>query len=141
MITGKNVILILQRTGDGLKKVFDTYSFMQYAEIETTQRKGLVTLEPTNFGKSYKKLDGQTDTSGWEEWILYSSNNFDNEFAIADEERHAQRGWLGVNFRDRIKEDGRGVDDKGRLGITYISHSGLQCEETHVGIWLQNLVL
>lgn len=108
---------------------------MQWARIKTPLREGLVAMEPTKFGKPYKELDDQTDESGWEEWALYSSNGFDNEFARADEVRYAQIGWWGVNFRDRMKEDGRGVDDKGRLGIIYISHNGLQYEKTHTGLW------
>ncbi len=108
---------------------------MQYALVETSQRTGLVAMEPTNFGRSYKELDSQTDESGWEEWVLYSSDGFDNEFAKADEARYAQRGWWGVNFRDRIKEDGRGLDDKGKLGVVYVSHNGLEYEQTHTGIW------
>ncbi len=104
---------------------------MQYAIIETNQRKGLVALEPTNFGKSFNKLDSQTDESGWEEWVLYSSDGFDNEFAKADEARYAQRGWWGVNFRDRIVPADNAVDEKGRLHATYVSHAGLEWQKRY----------
>ncbi len=108
---------------------------MQYAKVVTPAKEALVALEPSNWGADYQKLFDQTDVSGAELWAAYSHANFNNPLQKSDEARYeAMHGWAEI-LRDVVREDGRGTDDKGRLGMNYVSHAGTEWEKTHKGIW------
>ncbi|MBI3190445.1 hypothetical protein HYZ41_01945, partial [archaeon] len=106
---------------------------MPYAEIETTQRKAKVALEPKGFGLPYQKLHDMTDVSGYELFLLESTNNFNNDFQKAMESTYKEKGWFGLILRDIVR-DGKGADGKGRLNINYISHAGTEWEKEH-DVW------
>lgn len=106
---------------------------MQYARVITPVRKALIALKPTNWGKPYQKLFNQTNVSGREAWLAYSSNNFNNPFQQADEARYEKRGWWAELFRDAVREGGKG-EVNGRLDIVYVSHAGTKWERIHSGI-------
>jgi len=101
---------------------------MQYAEIITPVRKALIALEPTGWDEPYQRLFDQTDTSGWEEWLLYKENNFNNLFQKADEKRYKERSGFAVIFRDIVRNGGKG-EKNGKLNIDYISHAGTEWEK------------
>jgi len=107
---------------------------MQYAEIITPVRKALIALEPTGWDEPYQRLFDQTDTSGWEEWLLYKENNFNNLFQKADEKRYKERSGFAVIFRDIVRNGGKG-EKNGKLNIDYISHAGTEWEKKHSNIW------
>lgn len=106
---------------------------MEYAKLTMPVRTALISMEPTNWGAPYQKLFEQTDESGWEEWLLYSDNNFNNPFQKADEKRYKQKGWWAVIFRDIVREGGKG-EKNGRLNLYYISHAGTEWEKKH-NVW------
>ena len=105
---------------------------MDYEKIMPI-RKARIALEPTGFGKPYKKLFEQTDVSGYEVWLLESYNNFQNPFAMASEALYDKMEWWGEIFRDKIVES-FGIDDKGRLKVKYISHAETEWEKEH-DVW------
>jgi len=107
---------------------------MSYAKVKTPIRTALISTEPTGWGEPYKDLFDQTDTSGHEAWLAYSFNNFSNKFQAADQKRYSERGWWGEIFHDIIRNGYRGIDDKGRLNINYISHAGTKWERHH-DVW------
>ena len=84
---------------------------MPYAKVTTSVRESLISLEPYGWGRPYKELHAQTDVSGYEKWLAYSKDNFNNPFQQA--------------------EGGRGVDAKGRLSLVYVSHAGTEWEQVH----------
>jgi hypothetical protein len=104
---------------------------MRYTKVITSVREALISLEPIGWGRPYRELHGLTDVSGYEKWLAYSQNNFDNPFQQADEARFGARGWWAEIVRDKVREGGRGVDKKGRLNLVYISHAGTKWERVH----------
>ena len=105
---------------------------MDYEKITPT-RTAKIAIEPTDFGKPYKKLFEQTDVSGYEVWLLESYNNFQNPFAKASEALYDKMEWWAEIFRDKIVES-FGIDDKGRLKVKYISHYKTEWEKEH-DVW------
>ena len=95
---------------------------MQYAEIITPVRKALIALEPTGWNEPYQKLHKQTDESGWEEWLLYKENNFNNLFQKADKKRYKERDIYAVIFRDIVRNGGKGGKN-GKPNIYYFFYS------------------
>ena len=108
---------------------------MQYAEIETVQRKAKIVLEPEGWGKSYQELHDQTDVSGYEEYLLASTNSFNNPFQQAMEGTFKQRGWFGIILRDVVRNGGKGTDDRGRLNLNYVSHAGTEWKKEN-NVWV-----
>ena len=104
---------------------------MQYAKIRS--RSALISLEPTGWGEPYQKLHEQTGESGWEEWLLYKENNFNNLFQKADKKRYKERDIYAVIFRDIVRNGGKG-EKNGKLNIDYISHAGTEWEKKN-NVW------
>ena len=104
---------------------------MPYAKVITPVREALISFEGTGWGRPYKELQAQTDVSGYEKWLAYSSGNFDNPFQQSDEARFEDRGWWAEIVKDLVREGGKGVDDKGRLNLVYVSHAGTEWEQVH----------
>jgi len=104
---------------------------MLYAKVRTQVRKGLISLELTNWYSSLQNLFDQTDVSGKEVYLAYSYNNFKNPFQQADEQRYKERGWWAELFRDIVREGGKGVDNKDRLDVVYVSHAGTKWQKEH----------
>jgi len=109
---------------------------MDYEKIMPI-RKARIALEPTGFGKPYKKLFEQTDVSGYEVWLLESYNNFQNPFAMASEALYDKMEWWGEILRDVIVES-FGIDDKGRLKVKYVSHAETEWEKEH-DVWFPKI--
>jgi len=106
---------------------------MQYAGV-IAQVERLIALEPTNWGAPLQKLFEQVYVSGWELYLAFRHNNFQNPLQQADEQRYKERGSWTEILRDTVKEGGKGRDYKGRLDLVYISHAGTGWEKTH-RIW------
>lgn len=107
---------------------------MAYAEIETIQRPAKIVLEPAGWGMPYQMLHNQTDVSGYEMFLLESIDKFNNAFQQAMQGVYDQRGWFELILRDVVRNSGRGTDDKGRLNIDYVSHSGMEWEKKR-NVW------
>jgi len=112
---------------------------MQYAKTITAVREALIDLQLDNWGKPARQLFSKTDVSGWELWLAFSHNNFNNPCQQADEQRYKSRRLYGRGlyvelFRDTAREGGRGVDDKGRLDIIYVSHADTEWQKEHT-VW------
>jgi len=110
---------------------------MDYAKIKTPTRTAKIAIEPTGFGKPYKKLFEQTDVSGYEVWLLESYNNFQNPFAKASEAKYNEMGPWAEIFRDVIVES-FGIDDKENLKVRYISHYKTEFEKEH-DVWFPKI--
>jgi hypothetical protein len=110
--------------------------YMDYEKI-TPIRTARIALEPTGFGRPYKKLFNQTDVSGYEVWLLESYNNFQNPFAKASEALYDKMGPWAEIFRDVIVES-FGMDDKENLKVRYISHYETEFEKEH-DVWFPKI--
>ncbi|MBI4170361.1 MAG: hypothetical protein HY514_01610 [Candidatus Aenigmarchaeota archaeon] len=112
-------------------------NYADCAEIETTQRKARILFEPQGWGPPatpYQNLHDQTDVSGYEMFVLESTDNFNNPFQKAMEALYMQRGWFGLILRDVIRKGSKGTDDKGKLNLDYVSHAGTEWEKKH-NVW------
>ncbi|MFH0948887.1 MAG: hypothetical protein V1802_00185 [Candidatus Aenigmatarchaeota archaeon] len=108
---------------------------MTYAEIETIQRPAKIVFEPEDWRKqSYQDRFNQTDTSGYEVFLLESTNNFNNRFQQMMEEIYKKWGCFGLIFRDIVRNGGKGTNDRGMLNLDYISHAGTQWERKY-NVW------
>ncbi len=113
---------------------FVKYSNYAICQLATTTRKALIALKPINYGFAYQQLHDQTNVSGYEMFLLESTNNFQNPFAEGMQDVYNQRGWFALILRDVVRKGGTGTDDKGRLHLTYISHVGTEWEQSH-NVW------
>lgn len=104
---------------------------MQYAKVITSTREVLIPLDPVGWGTPYQGLYAQTDISGYEKWLAYSSGNFNNPLQKADEARFQDRGWWAEIVRDKVREGGKGTDAKGRLNLVYVSNANTEWERIH----------
>ncbi len=81
---------------------------MSYVKVITSAREALISVEPTCWGRPYSELYAQTDVSGYEKWLAYSKDNFNNPFQQADRARFEDRGWWAEIVRDKVREGGKG---------------------------------
>ncbi len=105
------------------------------ATVSTRVRKATILLEPIGWGQPYQALHNQTDVSGFELFVLDSHNNYDNPFHTGRENLYEQRGWHMLITRDRVHEGHKGVNGKGFLHVTYISHAETDWEKRHE-LWM-----
>lgn len=106
-----------------------------YVQVTTPKRVALVPLDVINQGLPCQELFYRTDISGYEALGAEMDNNFDNQLARSGVDRYREKGaWIEI-YHDMIADDARGIDDRGRLGVDYISHSGTEWEKTHGDLW------
>ncbi len=107
---------------------------MKYALVKTPDRDTFVALEPAGWGRPFEELHKQTYVCGYDEWLAYSYNNFNNQFQQADEQRYKEKGLFAILFRDVARRDGVETSE-GRIPVIYISHSGISgLEKVHRGL-------
>ncbi len=110
-------------------KLFCNRLFMPYAELMNEKHEVVkrISTEPTGWNETYRKLFDQTDISGWELFLTGSYNNFKNRFWRAMKRNDA---YL-IIARDIIRKGEKGMDDKGRTHVVYISNANTDQQREH----------
>ncbi|GEM_PF-2356744 len=118
---------------------------MRYA-VEVSQGDNIITvsLEPKGWGNSYKSLHAQTPLSLYAMAQLESADSFNNPVARAIETLYKQRtvdgqkltkAPFGLITRDKIREGGKGENDKGRLHLRVTSFDGVKGWQRTKHVW------
>ncbi len=102
-----------------------------FAKVITSKREVLVPLATSNFGSTYHALFDKSVASGYEIWLAYSNNNFDNPFQKADEELYNKMAWFGEIFKDKVqaREAKKSEVTFGRLPLMYVANAGTSAEQ------------
>ena len=87
-----------------------------------------INLPPVNLWAPYQFLFDSTDISALDIYAIRSTNNFDNPFERYLALTYEQEGTFGVVTRDIVRGGEKGIDDKGRISVEFVSHAGLPTE-------------
>ncbi len=116
-----------------------------------------VPLVVSDFGEPYKNLFDKAAAGGFEVWLAYFNNNFNNPTAKADQALYDKMGWWAEIFRDKVfpRSAKKGEVTNGKLPLLYIANAGTEAEQeidvlapkngwyvmTDSGIFVQNTLI
>jgi hypothetical protein len=114
---------------------------MDYFELNDRSGKSIrkIAMRPTGWGNTYKELFEQTDVSGYELFLAESHNNYSNKFIdsmrkLYKEMERSNKTMFGILLKDIVKLGDKGVDDKNRIHMKYISHAHME-GESEQDVW------
>jgi hypothetical protein len=102
-----------------------------FAKVITPARTVEIPLTVGNFGTPYADLHNIAPASGYEVWLAYNHDNFNNPLQQADEALYNEMGWWAEIFHDTVtgRNPSKGEVTYGRTPLLYVANAGTPVEQ------------